>query len=554
MSGAVIDFDGAASDPARPVGIDVATREFLRAWFRFANQTFFPSLNRGPAALAAFREWGMDDNVAASRCIAVAETDGDKLADAGVLLRYDPAIARHVWLRRQHGQRRYSLVGLTHALSTTGAMEAVGALATAPVQSWDALICPSHAIRRAALAVLDGWQDYLESRFGGTAQIPLYLPVIPLGVDTVRFDKITTDVKRAEQRARLGIDDNVVCVLYVGRLNFLAKANPLPLLLAAEQAAERLEKRLIVVFNGYFNDTENERAFAEAIQATTKKAEARIIKHGDIDFPDGLWAAADIFCSPIDSIQESFGLTPLEAMASGLPSVVSDWDGYRETVRDNIDGILVPTLAAPPGAGAALAYDNFVRPGHYGDYLGATAQSSAVDIEALARALHTLAVSDELRRDMGAAARRRAREVFEWSRIIRLYGGLFDELAERRAAAPELGGDFAGLHPSHPDPFTMFGSFPTAHLELAGRVELAGVDWKRAIQRIGLKTGLVFAGSLIELEELPFVIGQMEAAPGCTVEELAQALGAPDRAKLLRTLTWLVKLGLCRYRAPASKE
>ena len=35
------------------------------------------------------------------------------------------------------------------------------------------------------------------------------------------------------------------------------------------------------------------------------------------------WAAADVFCSLSDNIQETFGISPIEAMAAGLPVVVS---------------------------------------------------------------------------------------------------------------------------------------------------------------------------------------------------------------------------------------
>ena len=50
-----------------------------------------------------------------------------------------------------------------------------------------------------------------------------------------------------------------------------------------------------------------------------------------------VWHAADVFVSPSDNIQETFGLAVVEAMASGLPVVASDWDGYRDLVDDGRD-------------------------------------------------------------------------------------------------------------------------------------------------------------------------------------------------------------------------
>ena len=53
-------------------------------------------------------------------------------------------------------------------------------------------------------------------------------------------------------------------------------------------------------------------------------------------------AAADLFCSPADNLQETFGLSVLEAMASSLPVVASDWNGYRDLVEHGSTGWLVP--------------------------------------------------------------------------------------------------------------------------------------------------------------------------------------------------------------------
>ena len=57
------------------------------------------------------------------------------------------------------------------------------------------------------------------------------------------------------------------------------------------------------------------------------------------------WAAADIFLSLVDNPQETFGLAPVEAMAAGVPVVVSDWDGYRYTVSDGVEGFRISTLS-----------------------------------------------------------------------------------------------------------------------------------------------------------------------------------------------------------------
>jgi len=84
-------------------------------------------------------------------------------------------------------------------------------------------------------------------------------------------------------------------------------------------------------------------------------------------------ADADVLCAPSLG-GESFGMVLTEAFAQGTPVVASDIAGYRDVVRDGVDGLLVPRG----------------------------------DAGAVAAALRDLALDPDRRRALGAAARERA--------------------------------------------------------------------------------------------------------------------------------------------------
>jgi hypothetical protein len=90
---------------------------------------------------------------------------------------------------------------------------------------------------------------------------------------------------------------------------------------------------------------------------------------------------ADIFISLADNIQETFGLTPIEAMAAGLPVVVADWNGYQETVRHEVDGLRIPTLMPPAGCGLDFAASYGDDSLNYSSYIGHVSLMTAVDID-----------------------------------------------------------------------------------------------------------------------------------------------------------------------------
>jgi phosphatidylinositol alpha-mannosyltransferase len=86
---------------------------------------------------------------------------------------------------------------------------------------------------------------------------------------------------------------------------------------------------------------------------------------------------ADVLCAP--SLRgESFGMVLTEAFAAGTPVVASDIAGYRDVVRDGIDGVLVPP--ADPQALAEALRDIWEEPGRRSQM----ARAAARDVERFA--------------------------------------------------------------------------------------------------------------------------------------------------------------------------
>lgn len=387
----------------------------------------------------------------------------DLLARVGTLTVPGPDLETPALSRLAHGAGDYSLVGVTHSLAEHGAMDAVTRLATAPVMPWDALVCTS----RAALAVVEGLLreqgDYLRWRLG-RADFPMpRLPVIPLGVhcDDFRF----AGADRLAARQALGLADDTVAALYFGRLNFHAKAHPHALFAGLAEAVRRTGRAVTLVMCGIFPHATIEEALRDGAERFAPGVRVLFLDGREPAQVARAFAGADLFVSLADNIQETFGLAPLEAMAAGLPVVVTDWDGYRDTVRDGEDGFRIPTWMppAPLGEFYAARYRTGMIQGNR--YQGLTCQNVAVDRDALVEKLSALIANPDLRRDMGRAGQARARGEFDWAVIFGRYRELWAELAAIRARETAGGRPLPRVVPSRPDPFAAFAAYPTHCLQ-----------------------------------------------------------------------------------------
>lgn len=478
---------------------------------------------------------GVDSILATHRAVA-----------AGALLRGQPDLADLAWLRRQNASdRAYSLVGLIHTIAPPASRMSLALNQVAPIQPWDALICTSPAVQDALTDMFEAWGDYLGHRFGdgGRRAIPK-LPLVPLGVDGARFQALADrpDV-RARVRTDLGLGEDDILVLWVGRLSFFEKAFPQPMFAAVEEAARATGKRVHFALVGWFpNEPVHRPLYEKAARAYGPSVTTHFLNGNDPEVVGGAWAASDIFLSLVDNIQETFGITPIEAMAAGLPVVVSDWDGYRYTVRDGQEGFLVPTLGAPAnGQGQGLAARHAVGMDAYQHYVGAVAQHTAVHVGRAAQALAALIADPALRARMGAAGRERIRTTFDWPAVVGEIRALLDELAAIRAAA----GDVEPSHRVHPvkgDPFADFAGF--ASQVLASETPLAlrpGADPANLVRTDLDSHASVWRANTAECVEICRLLASGQAATVGDV--LAQFPPARGPAVEL-AIVWMAKLGV----------
>ena len=470
--------------------------------------------------------------------------------NCGVLLRGQPYIAELAWLRSAfRSNNAYSLLGLIHTLAPPMVREQIGAVSIAPVQAWDALICTSPSVLTAMHNMFDQWEEYLRQRLAADTIVRPHLPLIPLGVDIELQQKARTNAHaRNFIREKLQIADQDILVLWVGRLSYFEKAFPQSMFIALQRAADYSGVSLHFAMVGWFPAGEEDyRLYQEAAQAYCSRVPVHFLDGRNQSLLKQSWAAADIFLSLVDNPQETFGLSPVEAMAASLPVVVSDWDGYSYTVRDGLDGFLIPTLGGIAGGiGDELAARHSIGLISYQNYIGAVAQHTAIDIEAAAQALTKLAINPALRRSMGENALKNVQDRFGWPTIARQYQDLFLELAEIRSMAP--GQSLRKLHPLRGNPFADFACFATSNLHSQATVRLIS----ELSSCLGLldnltRLDLVYGECHADLAELRILLSDLANNGPLPLQSLLSSYPTDRHQSLAMGVSWLAKLGLISW-------
>ena len=456
------------------------------------------------------------------------------LGEVGTLYYPSPAAKDFAFSRNAFNPGAFSVMGVTFTLSSNGAMDQVADLVLPPFKPWDAMICISQAALDFTTRLHDEMKAWWAAQTGATRFNTPQMPVIALGIDCPSF---TPDAKlRESARAALQLQIHEVAFLFSGRLSFHAKANPAPMYQALEQAAQHAS--VVCIEAGVFPNDAIRTGFLAA-----HKALAPSVRFIWVDGQDELryrqaWQGADAFVSLSDNIQETFGLTPVEAMAAGLPVVVSDWNGYKDTVRDGIDGFRVPTILPPAGVGGDLAIRHALGLDTYDFYIGRASLATVIEPTALAQACIALASQPELRARMGAAGLARATRDFDWPVILQRYAQLADELTKiRLAAGPQAPEPWV----QRADPFARFAHF-SSHT-LTGNVMVRAQPSAQArlndLRSLAM-ANYAFDANLLPPETITALLSVLEKGGGQTVNELLVAAGVATPVGV-RCLMWLWK-------------
>jgi glycosyltransferase involved in cell wall biosynthesis len=217
--------------------------------------------------------------------------------------------------------------------------------------------------------------------------------VVHSGVDCDRFRRPIPQ-ERADARIALGIAGDEFVVSAVGALE-ARKGHRYLIEAIGALAATRKSVKLKCLIAGQGSI----RGVLQGEIAVARCSErAKLLGRID-DVRELLWAS-DVFAMP--SLKEGLGVAALEAMASALPVIASDVGGLREVIEDDRSGIVV-------------------RP---------------ADPKAIASAIGRLIESDELRSQMGAAARARVVENYSMekmaARTLALYRACVRETRDER--------------------------------------------------------------------------------------------------------------------------
>jgi D-inositol-3-phosphate glycosyltransferase len=441
-------------NPASMVGSATSCEDFLYALLHYNDLDLALLLGRDQLGWA--QRMFSDIEIPKQLHLQPMEAAGEffQSQDITALHRFSLDIRSAVYLRNQCPDKVIPVTGLVHGMSQPYLLwDAFSWLWLADLKPCDSIICTSQAARTAFLNQAAHAREGLRELGFIPLSSDIRTDVIPLAVDTGIF----YPRDKQESRAALELPLEKKLILIFGRISYSTKANLEPFLVVLRRL-NALHADIEVVLAGSVQDDE-----LRIVQGSLERhgiQNVTIRRSPPIEQVPLYYSAADFTVCLSDTLQESFGLTPIEAMACGSPVVAPDWSGYRESIRPGETGFLVKTYWS--------ACDRYINAFSMlrtwtEDHL-LLSSSVAFDIEEMFHCCRVLLEDTELCQRMGAEAARYAHERYNLKSLAESYADLATELKG-------IGGGIPGSAPARnpfrvltPDYYRSFGHFASAAL------------------------------------------------------------------------------------------
>ncbi len=394
----------------------------------------------------------------------------------------------------------------------------------------------------ASQKIMEGWYAHARSVYNLPEAWPQpQLKVIPLGVPDPELG-VNEDL-RTELRNRLKVDADTVMILLYGRISQADKMDMRPLFSALRRV--RLHHPQAKFFLFLAGAMKQDDPIKESLLELSKAwgIPFGVAPNPSRNLKKQLFAAADVFVSPTDNIQETFGLTLVEAAQSGLPVIASDWDGYRDIVVHDETGFLIPTVA--PTDTPYLDSVSRILFNQLHQLL--RSQQTVMHVPALEEALVRLISDTPLRKRMGSAARERAEKLYSFDKVVDRWVEFWEELNTTPISAEQEAIMRTAKHPHTLDYGKVFACYATGHLnddtvlkvtDLGAAFIARKAPWNNfALASVNLKENLLHSLMAVAREDCTF--GHLMK----TAQESPWGARKTDE-NLRRHILWLLKQDL----------
>ena len=198
--------------------------------------------------------------------------------------------------------------------------------------------------------------------------------IVPNGIDWQRFEQLPS---RGKFRTAWKLGDDTPLALFLGRINF---KKGLDLLIPAFAEVQRQFPRAILAIVGPENDDYGQKVRGWVAEHNLNKS-VLFIGHREGEEVLQAYVDADLFVLP--SHTENFGMTVVEAMACGTPTVISDQVNIHREVSQ-----------------------------------GGSCLVTRCNVDEIAETMCTLLANPERCREMGTAGRKLAQDKYSWPKIV----------------------------------------------------------------------------------------------------------------------------------------